>query len=138
MLFYRILSNSLKSLKLSGTNKLLPSGTYVFTKNTLIFKIDPDVIWTHNLLIWSQTHYQLCYRASWMSCLHRCVLSKGCLKNYSKRTVSMYQIFTKNMKLKTDPGVIWTHNLLIWSQMHYQLCYRTNWLYIVHRYISIV
>ena len=106
-------------------------------------KVDPDVIWTRNLLIWSQTRYR-CATESISGCqlvqfradkryAHSEWNSQPAICHGDKSSVfSTHVLFAPGRQVsglikvvqcfephRFDPDVIWTRNLLIWSQTCY-------------------
>ena len=109
----------------------------------IIFNNDPDVIWTHNLLIWSQTRYLCATESLFYAWIVKCFLKNGyflsviwtynpshisfknnaaiwsILKNLINLFSSKMCLFHKILGMKFDPDMIRTHNFLIWGQMRY-------------------
>ena len=90
---------------------------------------DPDVIWTRNLLIWSQTRYRCATRpivCFYTSLKERHQLQLVSLKIQQKKITHeklfpFWEPVCHNVLYKSaDPDVIWTRNLLIWSQTRYR------------------
>ena len=105
---------------------------------------DPDVIWTRNLLNWSQTRYRCATKPS-----DRYTPSQGnitdtsyklnmayiaCFFSHSFFSNQIHEIEIHNkpslmslthsltlswQNIPSDPNEIWTHNLWIWSQTRY-------------------
>ena len=127
----------------------LKKGNQKSTKKREKIESDPDVIRTRNLLIWSQTRYRcatesavrkqvLCTKSPFLT-LQKCFLHNSKItkvlfphkplqsqlttcttrRQYGNKSKEKDER-KKREKIESDPDVIRTRNLLIWSQTRYR------------------